>query len=393
MRICPKCNAYYDDSSTFCVVEGQPLVKVDPGSSNWNEGSRRLQEKQTALRRSKRRLTWRRIVVTALTLSLVTVVVCVVAINGVIYLGPGPAPTPARTPLIGLQGGADAFLIHYRISGHFAKVGQPVAGVHVVIAGAKSGSVTTDAHGYYSFSELPAGGSYLVTPAGGNPNFTPASRPFAALARDETADFTTMVQPDVYRISGRVTGNLASNGGAVRGVTIKLSGAKTLSLSTDVNGRFTFSKLPAGSYTVTPSSATLKFTRSFKTFTNLRSDTAADFELVPAATYKISGQVTYNGRGLSGATVNLTGTRRASIKTDDGGFYVFKALPSGRYTVAVPAIVTPGRGTVNFSPRLFNNLSGDQTANFAARSNANENRAQRAVRYKRYVFKVSATLT
>ena len=100
MRICPKCGAYYaDSSSAFCLADGLPLVNLDPGSDKWSEGARIVEEKQTALRKQKRKLNWRRVLVGATTMLIATVVVCVVAINGVIYLKPEWLPTPSPSPL------------------------------------------------------------------------------------------------------------------------------------------------------------------------------------------------------------------------------------------------------------------------------------------------------
>jgi hypothetical protein len=49
-------------------------------------------------------------------------------------------------------------------------------------------SMTTDANGYYAFSELREGGIYTVTPKG-QLKFTPPRRSFGDLRRNESADF------------------------------------------------------------------------------------------------------------------------------------------------------------------------------------------------------------
>jgi photosystem II stability/assembly factor-like uncharacterized protein len=81
----------------------------------------------------------------------------------------------------------------------------------------------------------------------------------------------------------------------------------------------------------------------------------------PPATYSISGRVT-DGAGASilGATITLAGSRSAVIQTSADGSYSFNGLPVGSYTV------TPGSNSHSFNPPTvaFNNLSGNQTANF-----------------------------
>jgi uncharacterized repeat protein (TIGR01451 family) len=63
---------------------------VDPLSEKWSEGARVIEEKEKALKKQQRRLKWRRVVLTTMTMLITTMVVCVVAINGLIYLKPKP---------------------------------------------------------------------------------------------------------------------------------------------------------------------------------------------------------------------------------------------------------------------------------------------------------------
>ena len=66
--------------------------------------------------------------------------------------------------------------------------GQPINGVRVRLEGSMLTTTTTDANGHYTFSSLRAGGSYTITPQA-KTSFTPASRSFNDLRRDESADF------------------------------------------------------------------------------------------------------------------------------------------------------------------------------------------------------------
>jgi hypothetical protein len=62
------------------------------------------------------------------------------------------------------------------------------------LEGSKLTSTTTDANGYYTFSQLIAGGSYTITPVA-QTSFSPTSRPFNNLRQDESADFVALVKP------------------------------------------------------------------------------------------------------------------------------------------------------------------------------------------------------
>ena len=81
-------------------------------------------------------------------------------------------------------------------------------------------------------------------------------------------------------------------------------------------------------------------------------------------THILSGQVTNGGDGLSGVTVGLSGTIVNSAVTDSSGSYSFTVDRGGDYTV------TPALANYGFTPaaRSFNNVAGDQTADFSAAS-------------------------
>lgn len=100
IRTCPKCGDYYaDDLLAFCLADGTPLVNVAPNSERWSEGARIIEGKENALRKRKRKLKWRRFMLSATTMLIVTMVVCVVAINGFIYLKPRPEEVGLVKPL------------------------------------------------------------------------------------------------------------------------------------------------------------------------------------------------------------------------------------------------------------------------------------------------------
>jgi hypothetical protein len=91
MRTCPTCLDYYaDEGLAFCLNDGAPLVGVDPSSEAWREGTRILEEKERALNRQQRKVKRRRVLLKSMTMLMATLVVFVIAVNGVIYLKPEP---------------------------------------------------------------------------------------------------------------------------------------------------------------------------------------------------------------------------------------------------------------------------------------------------------------
>src|SRR6185295_10275127 len=70
-------------------------------------------------------------------------------------------------------------------------------------------------------------------------------------------------------------------------------------------------------------------------------------------------------QGISGVTLTLTGSQSASVTTDTNGDYFFTLPAGGTYTV------TPTKTGLSFIPsnRTFNNLSANQTSNFAGTMN------------------------
>jgi len=251
IRACPKCGAYYADAALgFCLRDGTPLTSIDPSDSNWTEATRSVDHQQRALRKMQRKVRWRRLFMTGMTTLVVTVVVCVVAVNGLIYLAPkdegtGGAvvastapgavgetillnadssptpvvetPTPGFTPSVAASPESSVLpspspsvklvetvtptptptptpIVVHRITGRVTAGGQPLASVKVSLEGTMLTSTTTDGNGYYNFNGLPEGGTYFITPKG-QTNFSPSNHSFSNLRQDSSADFSAPVSP------------------------------------------------------------------------------------------------------------------------------------------------------------------------------------------------------
>ena len=119
-------------------------------------------------------------------------------------------------------------------------------------------------------------GNYRVTPMKLGYLFNPVYRGFSNLIANQTSNFTAAAR--AYTI----TAHASRNGLAMAGVTMKLTGARTLSCTTSSNGTCQFTRLPAGgSYTVTPSSSGFTFTSRSRTYGYLTTNVTASFTAAP----------------------------------------------------------------------------------------------------------------
>ena len=169
----------------------------------------------------------------------------------------------------------------YTISG-VVKLGKAeLAGVTVKLSsptpvGFTPRTTTTTSLGAYSFTNVPAGRNYTVTPQKVGYQFTPANRMLTNLSADHPAvNFAVTV----YFITGRITRTNTTNG--ISGVTVTLTsptpaGYPTRTAQTYVSGNYYFYNLPAGrDYTIKPTKTGLTFTPTTRSITNLSSDIPA----------------------------------------------------------------------------------------------------------------------
>jgi hypothetical protein len=100
-------------------------------------------------------------------------------------------PNRDFSPLSSNQSGADfvGTLVNYTISGRVTTSSGNLSGVTVTLSGTQSGQTTTDEAGIYSFN-VPAEGSYTVTPSKTNYSFGPANASFNNLSGNRMADFS-----------------------------------------------------------------------------------------------------------------------------------------------------------------------------------------------------------
>jgi M6 family metalloprotease-like protein len=74
----------------------------------------------------------------------------------------------------------------------------------------------------------------------------------------------------------------------------------------------------------------------------------------PPPVYTIAGRITFNGAGLGGLTVNLTGSSSASVTTNSGGYYSFTVL-AGSFTVTPSSsdyVISPASRNISVPPSI-----------------------------------------
>jgi uncharacterized protein YjbI with pentapeptide repeats len=212
------------------------------------------------------------------------------------------------------------------------------SGTLVALSGAANATVTADASGNYIFSSL-GNGSYTVTPSKAGFTFSPTSQPANVNGANLSGiNFTGAAQ--TWSISGTI-----SPASAASGATVVLSGASGATVTADATGKYSFSGLTNGAYTVTPNKTGFSFSpASAGVSVSGASTTGVDFTAsATTQSWTISGAITPSAAG-SGATVALTGTAVASTIADSSGNFTFTGLSNGSYTI------TPSKTGFAFNP-------------------------------------------
>ncbi|HSE30251.1 MAG TPA: carboxypeptidase regulatory-like domain-containing protein [Pyrinomonadaceae bacterium] len=98
-----------------------------------------------------------------------------------------------------------AQLNHHAITGRITQMnGSGIGGV-LVRLNESTAYATTDASGYYSFVQLPAGENYTVIPVSTQYSYAPLEKNFSDLGSDQTADFAARLTPVILTLAGTDT--------------------------------------------------------------------------------------------------------------------------------------------------------------------------------------------
>lgn len=145
--------------------------------------------------------------------------------------------------------------------------GRPISDASITLGGSQSFVATTDSQGNFRFSALPTSGNYTVAITKPHYTFTPSVQTFAAPTNNVSVAVRGRLNR--YSISGKIRRPTAVG---IGGVPVRLA-PSNLTLTTDANGYFSFTGLPAGeNYTLTPVSSDFIFRPVNATFNNLSRD-------------------------------------------------------------------------------------------------------------------------
>ena len=223
------------------------------------------------------------------------------------------------------------------LMGRVSIEGRSVAGVSVRLEGMSEGLTATDDAGHFAFQSLRAG-SYSVSISGFGPAEFPTTAQSVSLAVGESK-VLSFEGTYIRRSSIAVAVSVESEG--LPGVTLDLAGEdETARGVTDPEGRHTFARLRAGTYTLEISgfdSDEVEFPTTTDTVKIGVDETKRiAFDGRHVRTASISGLVTVETLGLGGVTVRLSGVSdTTATTTDNKGQYAIAGLQRGIYEVAI----------------------------------------------------------
>ncbi|MCI4351821.1 MAG: carboxypeptidase regulatory-like domain-containing protein [Thermoplasmata archaeon] len=211
----------------------------------------------------------------------------------------------------------------YTLSGTvtYASNGSAVGGAQVTLI--PGSTVSSGSNGKYSFSATNGSYTLRVTKAG----YVAQSVGVTISGGSVVRNFA--LSPFLYSLRGTVTN--ASNGAAVSGATVTVSGGP--STATNSSGGYSLT-LSNGTYSVTASAAKYQPKAASVTISGASASQSFALTPIPPGTYSVSGTVTYasSGAAVNGATVTVT--PGSSVTTGATGGYSF-SLVNGSYTLQV----------------------------------------------------------
>jgi hypothetical protein len=221
------------------------------------------------------------------------------------------------------------------IRGTVSAEGEGLSGVSVTLGGKESGSTATDATGRFEVTGLTSGG-YTVTI--GN---LPVGVSFAATTQNVSLgvnETRTVDFQGTYIRNSSISGAVTLDGAPLAEVTVTLTGTESRTATTGADGRYSFTGLRHGSYSVSvagyPPDVTFPATTQNVSL-GVNQTRTLNFQGTYVRTSSISGAVTVDGSPLAEVTVTLTGTESRTATTGADGRYSFAGLRDGSYTLDI----------------------------------------------------------
>ncbi len=138
-------------------------------------------------------------------------------------------------------------------------------------------------------------------------------------------------------VTGSITGTVTVDGSGANGVTVALNNGT--SASTDASGRYTFSDVTAGAYTITitgfAADATFGSTSAAVVLQQAGQVVTADFSGSFIKTASIFGSITVGTTAIAGVNVSVAGVSSCSTTSDASGQFNCGGLRAGSYTVTI----------------------------------------------------------
>lgn len=248
----------------------------------------------------------------------------------------------------------------YAIGGQvFANTGMVLAGATVTLSGDQADSTITDTDGSFLFSNLAAGGNYVISVSRENYTFSRSSQSFSDLLSDQYLAFEGVLLN--YTIGGRLA---KADGAPLAGALVRLSGGLGSTSITGADGNYSFTVHGEDNYTVSASLAGYSFAPASQLLTNVSSNQVANF--TGTLVYVVSGLVTTAGGAyLGGVTMTVSGSQAGFVSSDLNSGYALILPADGDYTI------TPSRINYTFTPAsiVVNDLGANRVINFTAELN------------------------
>jgi len=199
-----------------------------------------------------------------------------------------------------------------------------IGGVTVTRTGSATAVVTNGA-GYYTFVDV-VPGSTTITASKAGYRFTPVNRTVTVGSVNVTGQ--NFIGATGYTLNGRIAN---SGGVGVGNIVVRRSGSN-LTATTNGAGYYTFTDVPNGTYTITPSGAGLSFLPEIRTATVNNAD-SSNHNFTVTSGYSVSGRIANSsGVGLAGVTVTRTGSG-TPVYTNGAGYFTFHNVANGSYTL------------------------------------------------------------
>lgn len=238
-----------------------------------------------------------------------------------------------------------------------AGTGQPIAGATVFVASNSTLTTTTNAEGYYTLSNLPAGQLTLVANADGYSAATTA----ASVVMNTTSSVAKLVLAQ-NNSTGMVFGRITSqqDGTVIAGAAVQLTGPGQYQATSDAKGAFVLPSVMPGNYTLSVS-ATGFIAASGSIGIDAGNQYQVNQSLLLSGSYQGSAPVTVtatvvdgvSGNAIPGAALSLTGSLSGSTASD--GSVSIGNVPTGSYQATVSA---PGYATGNYTFVLVAGTNG-----------------------------------